>query len=367
MFLIGVAGFAVTSALCGLAPSAGVLIGARALQAAFAALVSPTSLALILPEFPPQRRPFAIGVWGAMGAVAAALGPTSGALLIQNLSWRWIFLVNVPVFAVTHGLPDPVGAALIAVIPAALSLAIIEGPRWGWSDERVVGSFVVAVLMLPVFLVRTRRVARPVMDLALFKSAQFRLVNAATLIFAAAFFGALLATLVFPQTVWHYSVLRAALAASPGPVMVAVLARVSPSFSQTYGPRRVLTTGAVLYRGALAAYAAWVGTTPHWLYQWLPLQAVLGAGIGFTLPVQSTAAVQELPPGRLAVGSAINAAFRQLGAVLGISLFVAVVGRPGPAAALDAFHRFWWLFAALGLASGAMLWTTPGALGRDAR
>jgi len=372
LFLIGISGFALMSALCGLAPNAGVLIGGRALQASFAALITPTSLALILPEFPPERRPFAIGTWGSMGALAAALGPMIGALLTQYASWRWIFLINVPICAVivffglrtlherrdphAEGLPDPLGVLLIAALPAALSFAIIEGPRWGWSDGRVIGGFVFAAVLLPLFLLRSRAVRHPAIDLALFKVRQFRLVNVATLVFAAAFYGTLLSNIIFLQTVWHYSVLRAALATSPGPLVVAVLARFSTRLAHTIGPRVVLTIGGLCYAVALGLYATVTGAHPQWLTHWLPIALLLGVGIGMTLPVQSSAAVQALPPARFALGSAINASFRQLGAVLGISLFVAVLGTPGPAAAVGAYHHVWALFAAFGLFSGLVLW-----------
>ncbi|MDX6353832.1 MAG: hypothetical protein QOF98_735 [Streptomyces sp.] len=373
VFLIGSAGFALMSALCGIAPSAGVLIAGRALQAGFAALVIPTSLALVLPEFPPSRRPVAIGTWGAMGAAAAAVGPTLGALLTEYASWRWIFLVNVPVCAVivvvglrllretrdpnAEGLPDPLGVLLVAAMPAALSLGIIEGPDRGWSDPLVVGSFVLAALLLPALLLRTRVAARPVMDLALFKVRQFRLVNVATLLFASAFYGLLLGNIIFLQTVWHYSVLRAALAGAASPVVVTLVARRASRLAHTYGPRRVLLAGALFWTTGLTMNALLVGATPHWATHWLPAALVTGLGIGFTLPVQSAAAVQSLPPARFAVGSAINSSFRQLGAVLGISLFVALLGTPGPHSAVSAFHRIWWVFAALGFAAGLTLFT----------
>jgi EmrB/QacA subfamily drug resistance transporter len=372
LFLIGVTGFALTSALCGLAPTAGVLIGGRALQALFAALITPTSLALLLPEFPGERRPFAIGTWSAMSALAAACGPTFGALLTEYASWRWIFLVNVPICALVlgfglsalresrdaaaTGLPDPFGTVLIAAIPAALSFAIVQGPGWGWTDGRVLAGFLLAAVLLPVFLRRSRVAARPAMDLSLFKVAGFRLVNASTLVFAAAFYGTLLANIIFLQTVWHYSVLRSALAVSPAPVVVAVLARSATKLAHARGTRGVLTAGAISYAAALSGFAVFLGTRAHYTGHYLPLALLMGVGIGLTLPVQSSAAVQALPPGRFAVGSAVNASFRQLGAVLGISLFVAVLGNPGPLGALTAFRHVWWLFAALGLASGLPLW-----------
>lgn len=373
LFLTGITGFALTSALCGLAPDTGVLIAGRGLQAGFAALVTPTSLALILPHFPGARRAVAIGTWGSMSAAAAAIGPTLGALLTQYASWRWIFLVNVPICALilasglrllreardphAHGLPDPLGVLLIAAIPASLSLGIIEGPAWGWTDPRVVGALILAALLLPAFLLRDRLAARPVMDLTLFRVRQFRLVNAATLVFAAAFYGMLLSNIIFLQTVWHYSVLRAALATAPSPLIVTAVARTASRLSHTYGPRRVLTAGALFWTAGLALSATIVGATAHWSTHWLPVALLTGLGIGLTLPVQSGAAVQALPPGRFALGSAINASLRQLGAVLGISLYVAVLGTPTATTAVASFHRVWWLFAALGLTAGLILWT----------
>lgn len=373
LFLVGMSGFALMSALCGLAPNADVLIGGRALQAGFAALITPTSLALILPAFPANRRPFAIGTWGSMGALAAAVGPTLGALLTQYADWRWIFLINVPICAAVvliglrtlregrdphaQGLPDPLGVLLIAVMPASLSFAIIEGPRWGWTDGRVLGAFALALVLLPAFLWRCRAASRPAIDLALFRVRRFRLVNAATLVFAAAFYGTLLSNILFLQTVWHYSVLRAALATSTGPLVVAVLARAATRLAHERGPRLVLGIGGVFYAGGLALYAGTVGAHAQWMTHWLPASLLVGVGIGMTLPVQSSAAVQALPPGRFALGSAINASFRQLGAVLGISLYVALLGTPATAsAALAAYHRVWWLFGAFGLVAGLILW-----------
>jgi EmrB/QacA subfamily drug resistance transporter len=371
VFLIGLAGFAVMSALCGAAPNAGVLISGRALQAIFAALVVPTSLALILPEFPAARRHIAVGTWGAMGAAAAALGPTLGALLTQYASWRWIFLVNVPICALiivfgwrllresrdpqATGIPDPIGLVLVAAVPALLSFAIIEGPGWGWSDPRVIGGIVLAATLLPAFLWRSSSAAHPVMDLALFKVRQFRLTNAATLLFATAFYGMLLCNIIFLQTEWHYSVLRAALASAPGPLVVTVVARSASKLASRIGYRPVLIAGAFFWAVGSGAFALRVGSSPHWVTHWLPWTLLIGLGIGLTLPVQSGGAVETLPAADYAMGSAINSSFRQLGAVLGISVFVAVLGTPTPATALAHFHRTWWVFAAVGLASGAVL------------
>jgi len=372
MFITGLIGFAAMSALCGLATDTGILIVGRALQAVFSALVVPTSLALILPDFPASRRHIAIGTWGMMGAAAAALGPTTGALLTQYASWRWIFLVNVPICAVlvvlglralveardpkATGIPDPIGTVLIAGIPALLSFAIIEGPDRGWGNAWVTGAFVLAAALLPTFVLRSARAARPVMDLALFAVRQFRLTNAATLLFSTAFYGMLLGNVIFLQTEWHYSVLRAALSAAPTPLVVTAVARSASKLAGRIGPRPVLLAGGVIWTIGSAGLALSIGSTPHWLVEWLPWALLIGLGIGLTLPVQSGASAQSLSPDQYAVGSAINSSFRQLGAVLGISIFVAVLGRPAPGTGVSAFHHTWWVFAALGLASGLTMY-----------
>jgi EmrB/QacA subfamily drug resistance transporter len=382
VFQLGLVGFAAASAVCGLAPDLGVLIAARAVQGAFAALVVPSSLSLLLPEFPLHRRATAIGTWGAMGAVAAATGPTVGALLVEYANWRWVFLVNVPVCMVaaavgmralteardrdTGGLPDPLGVLLTAVSPGLLSLAVIEGPTWGWGDGRVVASFVLGLVLVPVFLWRSRRAVRPAIDLDLFRVRRYQVANAAMLVFSVAFFAALLAGVLFLQTVWHYSVLRAALAISPAPLLAAAVARPAGRLADRYGHRVVIVPGAFCYAAATAYLAAMVDGSPHWVSHWLPASLLSGVGIGLTLPTLGSAAAHALPPARYAVGSAVSGSFRQLGGVLGVSLFVALLGTPTAVTAVSDFHRVWWVLAAVAAASGLVFAVSgrPAGAGR---
>jgi EmrB/QacA subfamily drug resistance transporter len=370
VFLLGVAGFTVFSGLCGFAPDPAVLIAGRALQGLFAALVVPTALALLLHAVAPARRPVAVATQAAMGAAAAAVGPTTGALLIEYGSWRWVFLVNVPIGVLValagrwllresrdpgaRGLPDPAGALLVAVIPALLSFSVIQGPSWGWDNPWVLAGFGLAALLLPVLARRSATARNPALDLELFRIRQFRLINAASLLFATAFYGMLLANIVFLQAVWHYSVLAAALASAPGPLMVAVLARFAGRLAGRVGFRAVLLAGAACWALASAAFALVIGPSAQWTTHWLPPALLTGVAIGLTLPVQSGAAVTSLPAARFGLGSAINASFRQLGAVLGVSLFVALVGDTRTATT-DDYHRAWWVLGAIGLASGLVL------------
>src|SRR3954469_10766736 len=168
-FLGGMAVFTAASAACAAAPSVGVLVGARVVQASGAAVLMPASLGLLLPEFPPEKRGLAIGLWAAVGGTAAAAGPVLGGLLVE-LSWRWVFLVNLPVgvAAIVAGArvlreireegaerPDVVGAGLLTGGVATLIAAIVEGPDWGWSDPRVVALFAAAVVLLGAFAWRS--------------------------------------------------------------------------------------------------------------------------------------------------------------------------------------------------------------------
>jgi EmrB/QacA subfamily drug resistance transporter len=280
VFLLGVAGFTVFSGLCGFAPDPAVLIAGRALQGLFAALVVPTALALLLHAVSPARRPVAVATQAAMGAAAAAVGPTTGALLIEHGSWRWVFLVNLPIGVLValagrwllresrdpgaRGLPDPAGALLVAVIPALLSFSVIQGPSWGWSNPWVVAGFGLAALLLPVLGWRSATARHPALDLGLLRIRQFRLINAAALLFATAFYAMLLANIVFLQTIWHYSVLEAALASAPGPLMVAMLARFAGRLAGRIGFRTVLLAGAACWALASAAFALVIGPSAQW-------------------------------------------------------------------------------------------------------
>jgi MFS family permease len=311
-----------------------------------------------------------VATQAAMGAAAAAVGPTIGALLIEYGSWRWVFLVNVPVGVLValagrrllrdgrdpdaRGLPDPAGALLIAAIPALLSFAVIQGPAWGWTSPWVVASFAAAALLLPVLIRRSATARYPALDLTLFRIRQYRLINTASLVFATAFYGMLLANIIFLQAVWHYSVLRAALASAPGPLMVMVLARFAGRLAGRIGFRPVLLAGGACWALAAAGYALGIGPDADWATHWLPPALLTGVAIGLTLPVQSGAAVAQLPAARFGLGSAINASFRQLGAVLGVSLLVALIGDTRTATIAD-YHLVWWVLGVIGLVSSLVL------------
>src|SRR5918994_2196974 len=237
VFLLGLLIFSAGSLLCGIAPSAWLLIVGRVVQAIGAALLMPASLALLLSATAPAARAQAVAMWGGVSALAVATGPSLGSVLIDAGGWRWAFFVNLPV-ALVAGIaarrivpesivggrvPDLVGVALLSAAVAALALAITQGGDWGWSSYRVVGSFVAAAVLAPIAIRRSTRHVAPAIDLDVFRSRTVVLANAATFLYSVGFFGMLLANVLFLTSVWEYSTLQAGLAITPGPLLVAAL------------------------------------------------------------------------------------------------------------------------------------------------
>ena len=235
IFLLGLVIFTAGSLLCGLAPSAWMLIAGRVVQAVGAALLMPASLALLLSATAPAARGQAVAMWGGVAALAVATGPSLGSVLIDAGGWRWAFFVNLPV-ALVAGIaarrvvpeskvggpvPDLVGVALLSAAVAALALAITQGGDWGWSSGRVVGAFVAAVVLAPIAIRRSTRHESPAIDLDVFQSFTAVLANAATFLYSVGFFGMLRVNVLFLTSVWEYSTLEAGLAITPGPLLVA--------------------------------------------------------------------------------------------------------------------------------------------------
>jgi MFS family permease len=211
-------------------------------------------------------------------------------------------------------------------------------------------------MLLGITSVRRARVhPAPAIDLSLFENRTVALANAATVAYAIGFFAMLLANVLFLTEVWGYSTLKAGLAITPGPLVVAALSRSTGSLAGRVGYRPVLVAGSLVFAAAQVWSLALMPLEPDYLGRWLPASLVTGLGVALTFPVLSAAAVAGLPPARFGMGGAINQTARQMGAVLGVALLVAILGTPeSPAAALDAFQRAWLLCAVASLVSGAI-------------
>jgi EmrB/QacA subfamily drug resistance transporter len=365
LFLAGVVLFLAASAASGLAGSLPVLVAARGVQAVGAAVLLPTSLSLVLPEFPVQRRALVTSLWAATGAIAAATGPSLGGALVQWQSWRWVFFVNLliglpalPAAArllrerrdeQAAGWPDAVGALLLAGAVGTLALGIVRGGDWGWASVRTVGSLAAAVVLSLLLVARSARHPRPVFELSLFRTRSFAVGVVGTLVFSVGFFALLLANVLFLTTVWRYSVLGAGLALTPAPLMAALTAPLAGRLADRFGQRAVALPGCLLFGAGPLLLAATTSGAADYPAAFLPWALLAGCGIGMALPAFSSAAVAELPRPRFATGIAISTCFRQLGAVVGIAALVALLNAAGPGHAVDAFHAGWELIGAAGL------------------
>jgi EmrB/QacA subfamily drug resistance transporter len=364
-FLAGVVVFLLASVACAVAGDVGMLVAARIVQALGAAVLVPTSLSLVLPEFPPRLRATAIALSTATGAVAAAAGPSLGGVLVDWQGWRWVFLVNLviglpallPAVRLLResrdehatGWPDLPGAGLLAAGVAALALAMVKGEDWGWGSPRVVGSLVACVILLAWFTIRSSRHRAPVIDLALFRIRSFSVANVGAFVFGAAFFAQLLNGVLFLTGVWGYSVLTAGVALTPGPIAAALCAPIAGRLADRYGHRAIAVPGGVLYGAGALLLALSTGEEQAYASTMLPGMLLAGSGVGFVFPALGSAAVSELPPARLATGIAVSGTFRQLGAVVGVAGLVAVLD--AARSPLDGAHVAWTLIAVCGLAS----------------
>jgi EmrB/QacA subfamily drug resistance transporter len=371
VFLAGVAVFLIASALCGVAPSVGLLVASRVLQGAGAALLLPASVALLIAAYPPDRRTQMVAQWGGIGALAVATGPSLGAAIVSAGGWRWAFFVNLPVGLLVLLLgrrvlvetdretagprPDYLGVGLLSAPVAAIVFAISEGTGWGWTDPRILGAVLLASVGGFAFVRRSRRHPAPVIDLSLFRDRSFVASNTATFIYACGFFAMLLGNILFLTGVWHYTIMRAGLAVTPGPLVVAVVAGPAGKLAGRVGFRPVLIAGAAFFSGGLAWYIVRVGTAPMYLSNWLPGTLIVGLGIGLTFPVLSAAAVSSLPANRFGVGSAVNQTARQVGGSIGIAVLVMLLGTARhPADVLTRFQHLWEFAAITAVVSGAI-------------
>ena len=371
-FLWGSTIFTIASLGCAVAPTPLVLVLVRVLQAVGGATLIPASLALVLHAFPRDKVPVALAIWGAMGAVAGATGPTLGALLVESGGWRWVFLINLPVGFITVGLgrrflqessdehsrlPAFAGVVLIAAAASLVSLGVVKSDDWSWSDPKTTASLAAGAILLVVFVLHQRRSPAPALDLSLFSSANYSWANAATLSFAIGFTAMFFASILFLTQVWQWSVLSAGLGVSPGPLLVAVLAPFTGRLAGRVGQRPLIVAGGI----AFAIGGGWrlvaLGAEPNYVTQYLPSMLFTGFGVSLCLPQLASIVAQSLPPNRLGVGGGANQAIRQLGGTLGVALAIAFVGRPaggGPEAAAGAFDSVWWLLVAGGMVTSVL-------------
>jgi EmrB/QacA subfamily drug resistance transporter len=340
-FVIGVVWFAIASLACGLAPDPTVLILARALQGVGAALLTPESLAILQATFHPRDRAQAIGAWSGLAGIATAIGPFVGGYLIQAVSWRLIFLINLPLvvtvvwIAQRHvpetrdptvtGRIDVTGAGLATVALGALIYGLIEGTAVGWSTARVVASLSVAAVAAVAFVVVERRVAQPMLPLGIFRSRQFSGANLATFLVYGALGGALFLVPIQLQEVLGYSPLEAGTALLPITLVMLVLSPQAGKLSQRIGPRLPMTLGPIVAGAGLAALSR-VQAGTSYAGAFLPAILVFALGLALTVSPLTATVLAAAPAEHAGVASAVNTAVARAAGLIAVAVLPAAAG-----------------------------------------
>ena len=369
VFLAGSTVFTAASMACGLAPTAETLILFRILQAAGAAALIPSSLALVMHAFAHDQLPRAVAIWGVAGAVAGALGPTAGAAIVEGLGWRWAFFINLPVgvYTVVSGrrnlressdastrIPSITGVGLVAGAAGLLSYGVVGTEEAGWLGARTLAVLAAGLLTLLVFVLHQRRTEAPALDLELFRIPNFTWGNLAMLVFGTAFSALFFGSILFLTQVWGWSILQAGFGVAPGPAMVVLVAPRAGRLAGRIGQRPILLAGGLLYASSGLYRLVMLGPEVAYLRDYLPSMVLSGLGVGCVFPQLSSVVAQALPANRRGVGGASLQAIRQFGGTFGVALTIALLATSSGAAALVGYDRIWWLIAIGGAVTSAL-------------
>ena len=374
LFIGGLVVFVLASVACAASGDVWALVAFRALQAAGAAAMTPTSLSILLAALPAERRAGGVRLWAATGAIAAAIGPSVGGLLTQ-VGWEWVFLINLPVGVALLVLavrevhevradddtrtPDLLGAVLFAASVGLLALGLVKSPAWGWGSSRTLLVLAGAVVTAAVFVAQSRRHPSPVIHVELLRVRSFRWALVSMLAFNVSFAANLLVGILWLQQVWGYSALTTGFAVAAGPVMVPVTAAVAHRWLGRIQPGYLIAGGSLLCALGAVLLLGSMGPDPAYATAYLPGWLVAGIGVGLALPNLMAGATHDLAPHQSATGSGVVTMARQIGFVVGVSLLFAIVGNRTGTDLRHGFVDVWWVSAGvLVLAAGTALGMT---------
>ena len=339
LYGIGVGIFTVGSLLCAVSWDVGWLVGFRCFQAIGAAIMIPTTMAIVTSMFPPEKRGLAMGVWAAIGITAAAVGPTMGGILVEYLDWSWIFYINLPIGIIAlmlmrRAVPeshdsqaskkmDFVGVVTSSVSIFSLVLAITKGGDWGWTSPIIVTLFIVAAEFMVAFLLFEKLQSKPMMDLGLFKSITFSSAVLAQLLVAVGMLGAMYMLTLFLQNVLGYSALKAAISITPIPLTALVLAPVTGRLCDRIGGRPITVLGVVAL-GVGLYLCSQLGADSGWGdIAWRAV--IVGVGFGLSNVGLAAASMGAVKTGKEGIGSGVLNMSRMIGMALGVAVCVALL------------------------------------------
>jgi EmrB/QacA subfamily drug resistance transporter len=339
IFVIGLAIFTLSSLACGLAPSAGFLIGARAVQGVGAALMNPATLSIVTATFPPKQRGQAIGIWAGVSALALAIGPLAGGLITEKLNWNWIFFVNVPIGVLAIVVSQLViresrdtSAEQSIDLPGlvtsigflfSLSYALIEGNTHGWTSPEILGLLAGSIVLLATFVALEYRQRLPMLDLSLFRIGAFTGANLVAMLVSLSMFGVFFFVSLYIQNILGYSPIQAGAMFLPMTSLIILIAPLAGRFSDRIGPRWLMGGGMTLVGTSLLLYERVTVHSNFWTL--LPSMVIGGVGMAMTMSPMTSAAMGAVPVDKAGVGSGVLNSFRQVGGSLGIAIMGAIL------------------------------------------
>jgi EmrB/QacA subfamily drug resistance transporter len=377
LFIVGLIIFTGASLACGLASSAGFLIGSRCVQGIGSAIMNPATLGIITATFPPRQRGRAIGIWAGVSGMALAIGPLVGGVLTEKANWSWVFYVNVPVGIIAvfvalwaieetrdtseHQRLDLPGLLSSGIGLFALTYGLIEANAHGWTSPEILALFGVAIVALAVFILLEHHQKIPMLDLSLFRSATFTGANVAMLMVALAMFGIFFYNSLFIQNILGFSAIETGATFLPMTLLIIAVAPQAGQLSDKLGSRWLIGGGMALLSVSLILFAQLNKGSNFWAI--LPGLLVGGFGMALTMTPATAAAMGSVPRDKAGVGSAVLNSARQVGGSLGIAIMGAVVasdvkvGRPSPRYAdqfVNGYHHALYVAAAIAL-GGALV------------
>ena len=339
IFILGIAIFTLSSLACGLAPTSGFLIGARAVQGVGAALMNPASLSIITATFPPRERGQAIGIWAGVSAMALAIGPLVGGLIVDNINWNWIFFINVPVGVLgivvsqlvikesrdtSHEQSiDVPGLITSSAGLFALTYALIEGNGHGWTSPEILGLFGAAAALLVAFVLLERYQRLPMLDLSLFRIGSFTGSNLVAMLVSLGMFGVFFFVSLYLQNILGWTPTKAGASFLPMTILIILVAPIAGKLSDRIGSRWLMGGGMTLVSISLLLYQRVGLYSTFWTL--LPAMLLGGVGMAMTMSPMTAAAMSSVPVDKAGVGSGVLNSFRQLGGSLGIALMGAIL------------------------------------------
>ncbi len=362
IFLVGLLVFSLSSLACGLATSGGMLIGARAVQGAGAALMMPATLGIISATFELRERGMAFGIWAGVSAMALALGPIVGGVLAEHADWSWIFFINVPVGIVgivagwlviresrdTSAIQrlDLPGLVTSGVALFALTFGLIEANNYGWTSPTILALFGVAAVGLALFVVLEHRQRAPMLDLSLFRNPTFAGANATAMLVTLAMFGVFFFMSLYVQQILGYSPVQAGAIFLPMTILIILVAPIAGKLSDRVGSRWLMAGGMTLVACSLVLFSRLGLDSGFW--DMFPPLVLGGLGMALTMTPMTAAAMGAVPVAKAGVGSGVLNTFRQVGGALGIAVMGAILtlqstralehGATRPEAFLDGFQ-----------------------------